>query len=89
MMVPPFEAAAFAAKPGDVSEPVKSEFGYHIIQVQTHTVTKLSEAKPDILAKLKPAAAQQAMTAMVGSTKVDLNEGFFGPAPKPAAPAGK
>ena len=32
-MVPEFENAAFSMNVGDVSEPVKTQFGYHLIQV--------------------------------------------------------
>ena len=33
MMVPEFEAAAFALEEGGMSEPIKTDFGYHLIEV--------------------------------------------------------
>ena len=42
-MVPDFERVAFALKPGEISDVVKTQYGYHIITV---TERKEGEAKP-------------------------------------------
>jgi peptidyl-prolyl cis-trans isomerase C len=88
MMVPPFEKAAFALKPGEISEPVLSPFGYHIIQVESHTTKSLDEVKPEIIAQLRPQAAREAVQALTGKAKVEMNDAYFGAAPAaPGAPA--
>lgn len=42
-MVPEFEVVAFKMKPGQISEPVKTQFGYHIIYVEDK---KAAQTKP-------------------------------------------
>jgi len=37
-MTKPFEDTAFGMKPGEISQPVRSEFGYHIIKVISHEI---------------------------------------------------
>jgi len=53
-MVPAFEEAAFHLKPGAYSEPVRTDFGYHIIQVVAH---KNPEVRP--LVAVSPAITEQ------------------------------
>ena len=45
-MMPAFEAAAFALKPGEVSEPVRTPLGWHLIQLENHLeAADVSEAQ--------------------------------------------
>jgi len=77
-MVPEFENAAFAQKVGEVGEPVKSAFGYHIILVEAHSNKTLAEARPEIEGKLKPEVAQEGLEALKKKTPITLNDAYFG-----------
>lgn len=81
-MVAPFDAAAFGMKAGELSEPVKSAFGYHIIKVEAHETEPFESAKPDIQRKLQPQKAKDVLEDLVKKTAVTLDPEFFGPAPK-------
>ena len=81
-MVPQFEQAAFAAKVGEITEPVESQFGYHLILVESHETKTLEKAKPEIEAKLKPQAQQQAAQAALVELRkkksIVFDETYFG-----------
>jgi peptidyl-prolyl cis-trans isomerase D len=62
-MVPEFEAAAFRQKVGEVGEPVKSSFGYHLIKVTAKKEggeRSLDEVKTEIAQKLIAAESYDA-----------------------------
>ncbi len=77
-MVKPFDEAAFTLPVGQVSEPVKTDFGYHIIKISSRTSKTFEEAKPDIEKQLKPKMAREAVDKIKTQTPVTLNDEYFG-----------
>ena len=94
--VPEFDKAAFALKTGEISPPVKTTYGWHIILALTgikkEKVTPLSEVKPAIRQQLLQQEKTDAMKTWVEATqksfekKTTYQVGYEPPASTNATP---
>ena len=76
-MVQPFSDAAFSMEAGQISEPVKSEFGYHIIKVTDKKVddTVTLETKKDELTKYyKSLKYQELLNKLISEANITKDE---------------
>lgn len=87
-MVPEFEKAAFELKPGEVSQVVRTQFGYHIIKVEGHDSTAFAGVKDKLTKDLHQKKVQEALDKLKADAKPEFNEAYFAP-PPPAADAPK
>ena len=71
--VAPFDTTAFLLSTNAVSRPIKTQFGYHVIQpisaIKPAKVTPLKDAKPAIQATLLDKAKTDAITKWTADTK--------------------
>jgi peptidyl-prolyl cis-trans isomerase C len=73
-MVPQFEEAAFALKPGDVSQPIETQFGWHLIRIdekREKTPPAYDQVKDRIVASMIHRKAQELATDLRTKAKVD------------------
>jgi peptidyl-prolyl cis-trans isomerase C len=92
-MVPEFASVAFTLQPGQISDPVKTQFGWHIIKVEgkrTKTFPPFEQVKEQAAHYVAQKAQSDLITALRKDAKV---ERFDAPpaapaaTPAPAAPA--
>lgn len=77
-MVPEFAEAAFAMKPGEVSQPVKSQFGWHVIKLEERRQKPLptfDQVKDRIAQALAAKAQTDYLQGLRAAAKIEKTEG--------------
>lgn len=74
MMVKPFEDAVIAMEPGQVSDPVESQFGWHIIklnEVRSAAAPTIDDVRDELAGELQGAAVEEKVKAVSDAAEVE------------------
>ena len=77
MMVPPFEKAVLGLKVGEISDPIQTQFGWHIIKlidVREKAIPSLEEVRPEIEQSLRQEDVKTEIQNLTSKTEVIRSE---------------
>jgi peptidyl-prolyl cis-trans isomerase C len=77
-MVPEFDEVVFKAPLGQVTEPIKTAFGYHLILVEERKSKSFEDARGEIEQKIRPEIGQKAIEALKKKTPIVYDDAYFG-----------
>jgi len=83
MMVKPFEDAVIAMNAGEISAPVESQFGWHIIrlnEVRTAAKPTIEDVRAELEGELQGRAVEARVTELTGAAKVEKTVDGIDPA---------
>lgn len=84
--LPPKQVVAMDLKPGEVSELISDPSGYYVYKMVSKQNLPLDSVKQEIRGTLSTQRYRDAMQAFQKMDNAELNDAYFGPAPKPPAP---
>lgn len=77
MMVKPFEDAVIALKPGDVSEPVQTQFGWHVIKLMETRPAQppqLDDVRDELAQEIQQQAVSDRIAEITGNSEIKRDD---------------
>lgn len=81
-MIEEFDATAFSIPLGEVSEPIKTAYGYHLIIIDERNAEAFEDVRDEIQQRIAPELGARAIDELTKNAGITYDETYFGPAPE-------
>ena len=78
-VVPSLEETICKMNAGELSDPVKTPFGYHVIKLDAKEVKSMDDVKAELEQRLRPEATKKVIEEWIAKTKVVKDPEYYAP----------